>query len=258
MDNTIKNTLKDLWFNEKEIKIYLTSLAIGQSPSSILGQKHNLPRTTANYICKSLVEKWIMSMVPKWNSFLFSPENPDKLLVILNKQQEKLNRKLSSTKQVIGNLKSIMNPYMKLPTVKYFTWVDGIIELLNDVLLSEYDCLYWALEIVTDMNVDIEKYVYSKYVPQRIQQGKPAKIIFNDNWETQKYSQIDKKMNRESIFVNRIEYPLEWCMHIYGDKVAFYSYKSNDLTGILIENKNIKNIMLSIFRLAWESAETKQ
>ena len=256
MDN-ISNVLKDLWLNEKEIKIYLTSLSIGQSPSSILWQKHNIPRTTANYICQSLVDKWIMSTVQKWNSYLFSPESPDKLLVILNKEQERLSRKFSSTKQIIWDLKGIMNPYMKLPTVKYFTWVDGIIEILEDVFSSEYDCLYWALEISENMPAEIEKYVQEIYVSKRIKQGTKSQIIFNDNNKTIDYSKNDKKMNRTSVFVDKEIYPVDWCLHIYWNKVAFYSYKASDLTGILIENENIKNIMLSIFKLAWESAKSK-
>lgn len=257
MEQNIENVLRDLWLNEKEIKIYLTSLATGQSPSSILWQKHNLPRTTANYICKSLVEKGFMSMVPKWNSFIFSPENPDKLLVLLNKEQEILNRRFSATEQVIWDLKGIMNPYAKLPSVKYFTGVDGIIEIFEDVFSGNYDCLYGALEISEDMDNDIQKYVQEIYVPKRIKQWTKSKIIFNDNNKTIEYSKNDKRMHRESTFISKEDFPFDGCMHIYWNKVAFYSYKSSDLTGILIENDNIKNIMLSIFKLAWESAITK-
>jgi len=63
-----------------------------------------------------------------------------------------------------------MNPYAKLPSVKYFTGVDGIIEIFEDVFSGNYDCLYGALEISEDMDNDIQKYVQEIYVPKRIKQ----------------------------------------------------------------------------------------
>jgi len=255
MDN-ISNVLKDLWLNEKEIKIYLTSLSIGQSPSSILWQKHNIPRTTANYICQSLVDKWIMSTVQKWNSYLFSPESPDKLLVILNKEQERLSRKFSSTKQIIWDLKGIMNPYMKLPTVKYFTWVDGIIEILEDVF-SEKEVFYGAFNYVKDIHPDLDHYLQNQYLPKRVETKIPSKFLFNDNQSSKEYTKNNSKINRVTLSVKKNLFPFKIGMHIYSnDKIALFSIDRADMTGIIIQNKNIRDSMLSMFKLSWNYAKT--
>ena len=91
----IKKVLERLWLNDKEIKIYLTSLYIWSSPASILWQKNNIARTTAKYTCQSLVEKWLLSVVEKWNSSIYSPEEPERLLSLVNKEYDKVEKSFS-------------------------------------------------------------------------------------------------------------------------------------------------------------------
>jgi hypothetical protein len=43
-------------------------------------------------------------------------------------------------------------------------------------------------------------------------------------------------------------------MHIYGDKIAFYSYLNSDLSGVIIENHNMAKSHLTLFKLAFEQA----
>mgnify|MGYP000980846458 CR=1 FL=1 len=47
-------------------------------------------------------------------------------------------------------------------------------------------------------------------------------------------------------------------MHVYGDKVSFYSYFEDDLSGVIIENKHIAKSQLSLFQMAYEYGKLLQ
>lgn len=250
----IRKILEQIGLNDKEIKIYLTSLSIWQSPASILGQKNNIVRSTAQYTCQSLSDKGLLDVTPKGNTFLYSPCDPEKLLSLVNKEYDKVEKKFHSTRQIIGDLKAMMNPSAKLPKVKYFTGVDWVIDLINDVFMEE-NIIYWALELTDKMHPEITRYVNEEYIPKRKSSWVKSKMLFNNNLRTQKYQSIDKQMNRISLLVSKDDFPFESCLHIYWNKVAVYSYNKDDLTGILIENEYVKNMFLSLYKMAWKFAK---
>lgn len=250
----IRKTLEKIGLNQKEIKIYLTSLSIWQSPASILGQKNNIVRSTAQYTCQSLSDKGLLNITPKGNTFLYTACDPEKLLSLVNKEYDLVEKKFQSTRQIIWDLKAIMNPSIKLPKVKYFTWIEWVIDLINDVFTEE-NIIYGALELTDNMHPEITRYINEEYIPKRKVSKVVSKMLFNNNSRTQKYQSIDKQMNRISLLVSKEDFPFESCLHIYGNKVAVYSYNKDDLTGILIENEYVKNMFLSLYKMAWKFAK---
>lgn len=210
--NNVRKTLEEIGLNEKEVKIYLTSLSIWQSPASVLGQRNNIVRSTAQYTCQSLADKGLISVTPKGNTFLYSPTDPEKLLSLINKEYDLVEKKFNSTRQIMGDLKAMMNPSTKLPQVKYFTGVDGMIDLINDVFTEE-DIIYWALELTDNMHPEITRYVNEEYIRKRKKSKVVSKMLFNNNERTKKYQSIDKQMNRVSEISWHIIF-LIWCHNI--------------------------------------------
>jgi len=148
----------------------------------------------------------------------------------------------------------LVNPNAKLPKVKYYTWLDGIIDMFEDVF-NVWETIYWALNVVVDIHPGFIEYLNSKYIPKRIKSGIVARWFVSDNYNTKKYRENDKKMNKVTLLIPGDLYPFETCIHIYWDKVAFYSYSQSDMTGIIIENPKIRDTMLSIFKMTWNFAK---
>jgi len=249
----IKKTLEKIGLNKNEIKIYLTSLSIGQSPASILGQRNNIVRSTAQYTCQSLVDKKLMHSIQKWNTFLYSPADPEKLLSLINREYDVVEKKFNETRWIMRDLKSIMNPNAKLPKVRYFTWVDGIIEMFEDVI-NDWNTIYWIVKVISDMDDEVSRYLNNDYLNKRVKWNIKACSIFNDNKKTQEYRKKDKLMNRITKLAPDDFFPFESCVQIYWDKVAFYSYKKWELVWIIVDNSYIKDTMFSIFKMAWNFA----
>ena len=252
MDN-LNELLKTLGLEHQEAKVYLTALSLGTSPASVIGKRCGIPRSTARYTCEQLVKKQLMVMTQKGNAKLFTAENPAKLKKLLELQYETIHLHELKLDSAMQNLLRLYNPNIILPKVRFYEGVEGIISMFDDAL-SENKPLYGALSIVEDMDERVMEYLNDVYTPKRAKLKNPAKILFNDNKLTREYRKNDAQVNRISLLLPEKDFPFDVCCHIYGDKVAFYSYKKGDLTGVLIEDVFIKNTQLSIFKLAWNYA----
>lgn len=250
----IEETLKKLGLNDKEISIYLASLTIGSSPASVLGIRTGISRSTAQYVCQQLAKKGIIRSIQKNNAFIYSPESPDKILYLLDQQKKELAEKEDQAYRIVGDLKAMMNPLAVLPKVRFFEGLDGLIEMFNDVLI-ENKPLFGIGKIDDSIDDRILQYIQNIYVPKRKQLKNPAWMLFNENFATIEYQKLDLEMNRTSMLLPQKNFPFETCCHIYGQKVAFYSYRKNDLTGVIIENTYISQSQFSLFKASWQFAQ---
>lgn len=253
--NKIISTLEGLGLNNKEVKIYLASLSMWQTTASILWSKASIARSTAQYTCNSLVEKRLMNITPKWNSFLYSPEPPEKLISMVNKEYTQIEKKMLNTHSIMEHLNNLANPNAKLPKVKYYTGVDGIIDMFEDVLKDKND-IYGFLQISDDMNSEIFEYLNNTYAKKRNSIWLNAYSIFNESELSKKIYEKSKNVNRQVLLIPYDIYPIESCIQIYWNKVAFYSYKNNDLTWVIIDNPNVAKTQKSLFDWMWNLAKS--
>ncbi len=249
----LEKTLSQLGLNKNEIQAYLVLLQLGTVPASTLGKRIHLPRSTAKYTCEQLTEKGIVTSSNKNNSVFYTAKDPDSLKSLIKKEKELLTNKEDNLNRIIGELKNLFTPHIALPRVQFFEGADNIKKMFEDVL-KEGAAIYGCLKISEEIDPEIINYLREEYTPRRIRLRNPAWMIFNDTQETRKYQENDQKVNRISLLVPEKNFPFEACFHIYGGKVAFYSYAKNDLTGVIIENSNIQKSQSSLFRLAWNYA----
>jgi len=245
--------LNQLGLEHQEANVYLAALRLGTSPASNIAKRCKIPRSTARYTCEQLVQKQLMVESQRKNTKLYTPENPEKLNKLLEMQLEEIESKRFQLEGSLPDLKRIYNPYTVMPKMRFYEGVEGIIELTND-FLEEGKTVFGSITITEDMHPKVRDYMIEKYIPKRKEIGNQAWMIFNDNEQTKNYQKEDKSMHRKSLLVPYDQFPFNSCMHIFGDKVAFYSYNMGDMTGVVIENHIIREAQMSFFRLAWERA----
>lgn len=249
----IKETLKKLGLSDKEITIYLALLPLGKSPASALAKRTGIMRSTAQYTCQQLAKKGIIRSIKKNNSFIYYPESPDNLLVLLEKEKKAIVEKEHQVERIIGDLTNMINPEASLPQVQFFSGVDGINRLFKDALNDDYP-LFGAWYIDEDIHPEVSDYTNKEWLPLLKKLKLPNYSLVNDNPATLKYLMKTRDVYRKHLILPKKDFPFSACCHIYGNKVAFYSYRTHDLTGVLIENENIRQTQMALFRLAWDSA----
>lgn len=249
----IFKTLESIWLNEKEIKIYLTSLSLWQSPASILWSKNNINRSTAQYTCNSLVEKKLFSMIQKWNSIFYSPESPEKILYMLNKEYNILEKKMNDARDIIWELKSISNPKAKLPKVSYYEWIDQVMDMLLNKHAKIKDDTYEFsahVELLKNYPEEIEKYSkihmdnrkwFTNYVLDCIES--------KSNNDKEKYSNLKFKYYKDK------DLDIKTHIQIDGDRIAIVSNHNKNPVWIDIVHSEIAKDLRKIFKQLWENLD---
>ena len=76
----IQKLLENLGLEQKEAKVYLELLKLGEATATKIGEKTNLDRTLMYQIANKLIEKGLVSYIIKNNVKYFSAANPKKLM----------------------------------------------------------------------------------------------------------------------------------------------------------------------------------
>ncbi len=256
----INKTLSLLGLSEIESLVYLDLLKLGSAPASLVARRLKLNRSTTRYTLENLCQKRLTFQENRNEGFYFSAEDPEKILLLLQDEQQKLEQKESSVSQIIGELKNLKNPHVNVPKVRFFEGVEGVIKMYEDVLeegkktkCTIYGYLHYDEE---EFHPEFKKFVKERYIPEREKTQNKAFMIFNNKKSDINYTGKDSSMNRVTLFVPTEDFPFKTCFHIYGDKIAFYSHLNSQYpSGVIIQHQVIKDDHLNLFKMAWEFAK---
>lgn len=251
----ITDFLQQIGLTKNEINIYLTSLSLGQTTSSILWKKTGMTRSTARYTCQSLVNKNIMNCISKKDHFLYSAEKPEKIRRNLEKQSDKIQTTIQNFDSVLPELEKYINPFVQKTEIKYYQGVEWIKEIFLDVL-NESKTLYGVIRLGDEIDPQIKQFMEWDYLEKRRASNFQTYAIFNDHPLIHKYMKTDDDVWRKTLLLPSKEFPFPWSCYIYWDKVAFFSIKKGDLNGVIIQNSNILETQTSFFKLARRIAQS--
>ncbi len=251
----VKLVLKSFGLNDKEVDIYLALLKFGSAQVSLLSHYTGISRSTVQYECKHLEKFGVIKSIRKGNVVLYVAKSPQELFSILSQRKIELERMYFRVQNIMGDLVALQGDNSVVPNVSFFEGVSGIIDILEDTL-KENTTLYSVLKLEdkSEIHPELWEYFSNEYIEKRKELKNETRSIFNDNQASRDYRKLDAEMNRVTLLLPTNEFPFEACSHIYGNKVAFCSYKLKDLTGVIIENEFISKMQFSLFKGAWNYA----
>src|SRR3989338_11363254 len=115
---------------EKEAKVYLACLELGDSVASDIALKSNLPRTLVYDILERLIDLGLISYAIKANRKVFRAADPDEFLRIAHEKEEAINEALPELKR-LQKIKGV-----KRPKVEVYEGKEGMKTVMNDILGS--------------------------------------------------------------------------------------------------------------------------
>jgi sugar-specific transcriptional regulator TrmB len=242
--------LEEIGLNEKEAKVYIATLELGQGSAAEIAKKSGVNRATTYFTLENLMKIGLVSASNEEKKQLFVPEDPSQLENILERQKQAIEQKKVGLKDLIENLNSINSASVKKPIVKYYLGKDGVMRMADmsfDDVRSE--TMYVAFS-KDNLNAFLGSDQNDRLRKKRISRNINSKALYNSKSET---LPIDSKNLR--IKLNSTDYPLPGDIAVYQNKIRLTSF--NDNIGIIIENKDIAETFKSVFKLAIESAQNK-
>lgn len=239
------NDLEKLGLTEKESRVYLALLELGESNIQQLSAKSGVKRTTVYDTLDSLKEKGLVTEITKNKKTILVAEDPRKIESVLDEKRDTLKR-------VLPELLSIANVLDNKPRIRFFEGIKGIKEIYRDTLnYPDQELLAWvSKEAIHSFDND------QKFLDYYLEKRKDKKIwvraIAPKNEEIEKYKQLDEKSFRRTKLVSQEEFPFEVEINLYGKRrIGIMSF--GEKIGLIVESEKIFKTLQSTFELLWKS-----
>ncbi|MFH1427321.1 MAG: helix-turn-helix domain-containing protein [Patescibacteria group bacterium] len=243
MDITI---LKKLGLSEKEIKVYLKLIEYGAISVRGLAELTDLNRGTTYDILKSLQEKGLVSYYTTETKQKFMAEDTDKLLKLVQAEEENIKEAKEKLNEIIPELKSLQEKGGGQPTTRFYEGKKGIKFILDDVLalVSKEDDKKYYIYSASNVSEDIN-FAYPNFTKERIKKDIKVKAI--SLAPGGKTHGLDERR-----WLGTKEESATYIL-IYAGKCAFISRDIKGMpVGVIIENEKIYKTQKIIFLHLWE------
>ena len=229
--------------NEKQAKIYLASLELGETTIKEIAKKAEIKRTTIYDLIDEMLESGLLKQTIKGTRKKFIAASPEELQLLVQKREALLS-------QIMPALNSMSNVGNVKPKIRFYEGQEGLGEIYADTLKYSSEILAFASDdVVKVLGMDWATH----YIKQRAQKRIYYKgIIPRSALIEKEFASKNQEQLRSIKMIDGKKYPLSNEIMIYGhQKIAIISAK--DAMGIIIESAEIYRTQKSLFELLWDS-----
>lgn len=236
MNQEINNVLKDLGFEEREIKIYLVLSKEGNQTALQISKQANIDRTTTYDLLEKMIQKGIASSKIINNSKHFSTLSPNQLLTYFKE-------KYSSLEKIIPKLNILNETPEEKVNCELFQGLNGLKTVLKDLVNSKKD--YRVIGI---------KKKYEEILNYFNEQG----VIKLNDFNVKEIAITSKDEKFKKVAKGNYKYldslSSDITTLIYGETVVFFIWKE-PYFAIKIKNEEFVKGQEEYFNLIWKIAK---
>ncbi len=252
MQENFLKQLVNFGLSEKEARIYLSLLELEVSTVFEIAKHAEINRSSTYVVLEALIKKGFVSISNEKKVQRYIAVSPDTLLHsarIAAKRQDEVTLGVES---IIPELKALHKATKTRPIVKIFEGENAAKEVYFDLFSTNN-----TKELRTFANPFLIFERVPDFQNQDKERGKRGIKMFAINPASKEvielYKRVKPSQPAEALMIPEEKFNFSSDIGIYGNKVAFVSSKEN--FGIIIENKEIAEILKNSFDLAWEEAK---
>lgn len=235
----LEEILTKVGLDEKEAKIYVALLDLGNEKVHEIAKKAGVKRPTAYVVLEQLYAKNFVVKTYHQRRAFYSAEKPDIILRALKEKEDLLEQTLPlfHARMATSKIK---------PKIRIYEGRSGIEKVYDEIYASPSVCLFGSLknlsEEFTGRADKLKEIIKSKDIHVRdLLTHDPKDLDFG-------FAAIGR--NYEGRVVPK-EFDLYIDGAVYGDQVAILSIKK-ELFAVIIESKEVADTFRSLFELAWK------
>lgn len=247
----LHQVLEEFGLSERQAKVYLANLELGEATVSQIAQKAQIERTGTYYVLESMKQKGLVNRFNKDKKEYYLAADPKEILVLSRKREKLIEEHLSE-------FKAFQNLVGSKPHVRLYEGFEGIkivfqktiekksteILAFSGYRLAEETALFYGKEYL-DWGLN--------YIKERARKQIFTRVITEESEQARIRQKSDKEEFRELRIVPKEKFLFANEIDILDDWVAIISYK--EMMALVVESKEFTKTMRAVFELCWDGAE---
>ncbi|MEI7741869.1 MAG: helix-turn-helix domain-containing protein [bacterium] len=254
--HTREKELQNLGLTDKESKVYLASLELGESAVQDIARKAGVNRATTYVMIEQLTAKGLMSSVERGKKRFFLAEAPDKLSTRVRLEITELEEKLSGFKRILPDLHSLYDTSGERPRVRFFEGEAGLLSVADEI----HETLEDGLEVLQASSLDDYIRIFGSYskndkhLEKVFSKAIHTRLLFTSDKPLTPRTQQSHAATLEARRLPKDRFPFQGEMTIVKDKIFLYAY-TGKLIAVVIESATLAQLVRAIYELAWTGSE---
>jgi len=237
---TVKKSLEEVGFDNKEIQVYLSLLKIGETSATKISRETKIERTLVYYIIEKLINRGLVSFNLKNNVKYYSASNPEKIL-------EEIREKEKSFLRVLPFLEQIRKEtYEEDVRVDIYKETAGLKAVMNDMFKQAREFLVLGEQGQIQKHYPI---LYQQYLRKLKDMKIKEKVIIREDLR----GKIWKSKNSEFRYISK-DLLSPTTTLIYENKILITLWEK-PMFNILITSKKVADSYKSYFYHFWKIAK---
>ncbi|CAN5146439.1 hypothetical protein BH11PAT3_BH11PAT3_1190 [soil metagenome] len=243
-----QQAIEHLGFNEKEAKVYLALLELGQASVYAIAETSGLKRPTAYVIVEDLVKKGAVSQVLRMRKQHYKAKPPEELI------SEAENR-LALVKKSLPEIKALQKDATTKPRVLYFEGQHGLSKTLMYGLKEMKDKEIQGF-YATSSEETLDMFGgFKEFNDTAKELGVKLRGLAPLDLKIKEFRKSDVEYGRTIKTISSSEYSPTVSIEM-GEKFVKIQDWEN-LQALIIENENITKTLKQIFELVWKNENYK-
>jgi HTH-type transcriptional regulator, sugar sensing transcriptional regulator len=249
--NVIIKHLMEFGLSEKEAQIYLALLKLEIGTATEISETADINRSSTYVVLESLKKKGLISESEDKKVQRYVAITPEILLQGAKEKAQKAEDVKNKIGDIVPELKALHKDTKQKPKVRVFEGKQGLIAAFEDTLESKEKLIRVSSSVENLFNM-LPDY-FPEYVQRRNTLGIKMYSIHPDGALAQKITASNPKIDKPLLILpQKYQFPADIC--IYDDKISYLSTEKGG-SAIVIESKEMAEVMKSIFDLAYEEAK---
>ena len=239
-----ENVLKQIGLSEKQAKVYLACLELGQAKVPAISRKAGIKRTTTYGLIEELAKLGLVSAIKKNKQILYKAQPPHLLLDILDQRRKLLVNSLPE-------LEDLFESHNVRPEIIFYEGKNGIKEIYKDVLNCTSKKIYQTVNAKAHAEMLGDDFI-NDYIKKRVAKGITTYDIHPKSGDI--YTNVRGRQNLQlKRYVKYLPPDLfsASMIMLYDNKVAMVS-SSKENFGFIIQSKEFTNTIKAFFNLVWK------
>ena len=245
--------LKKLGLTDKEVAVYIAMLGMGPNTVQTIARKAKIARSTTYVVLGALQRHDLVTQYESGKKTLFSAEDPERLLHILQHKEAELHDINQTLQKLLPQLQALMKKAADQPLVRYYNGIEGLKAIRQEMVMYCGTQDTWYNFAPVDHLSDVFGKDGLPY-KSRILKGIRSKTIFTTS-SPQLKNELLRKANdhrTERKYISPDLFTSTSGLTIYCDRIAMAMFTGN-VGGVIIESKSLAAMMEEFFQLSWQS-----